>query len=293
MKRLLILCLFVFSCEPYEPPPVETQDVQNVEITIDRSTGEIRSVRTRQETRMKWLQLFASDRYNDKMPNKPDYIWPELANITPDIEWQNQWAGSELVFHYADTVRVDTLDIVPPFDSLNFVVDSLYFPLPKIREDTYLSALQTFTESGFFAQLPEDVIVDGQPWYNSYPFGKKEVKEYVVLRAELSSAFIDSLKYLVENGEKVKWKVYRNVLLNNIPNVTLRQANNNLDLGPKTKTWLQDNIMSLPGISLDGTTTHDLIMDKRINQRIFTHPKFIALAVQRGWIDKFVLKVKK
>jgi hypothetical protein len=284
MKYLMaLLCLF-FACngEPDIDEPVERQAIQEVEILLHRTTGEILTVRGKQESRTVWMQMFANGIYKTHT---------ELANITPDVQWQQDWVGTELVFNHVDTLRVDTLDIVAPWDSLNFVVDSVYYNEEKIRPETYGTALSEFTSSSFFPQLPEDVLVDGKPFYDSWPYGRLEKKDFSILRGEFQASFVDSLVHLTEpdgegGSERVKWKVALQTLRDstNIENITIRQARDNLDLSVKEKTWIVDNIMSLPGINLD-TTMLQLWQDPRVDKRIFRHPKIIK-ALKRLWVTR-------
>lgn len=252
-KWLLIGILILQGCNGSgDSPPFRKQsDDIEYEFTCDPETGNISSGYTVRETRIMWARMFANGRYTR---------FERLAAIETDsafVAWQKKWRGTERVFGRLDTVNIDTLDLVEPFDSLSVTVDSVLFNEEKIRDDTFNECLAEFVQTDFKGNLPSSELDNRRDIYDMVPWGNKGRRKLIVLNAYLKGTAIDSIRA----------KKLRRILLNNLPNPTLRQVNNNLDLTAAEKQWVANNILILPEYNLD-TRLGQLLRDERFSKQI-------------------------
>jgi hypothetical protein len=256
MKHIL---LFIFSLLVLQgcngsgdsPPFRKQSDDIEYEFTCNAETGEIKSGYTVRETRIMWAKMFANGRYTR---------FERLKNITGNQafrNWQQKWRGTERVFGKLDTVHIDTLDFIEPFDSLSVTVDSVFFNEDKIRDATFDVCLSEFIDTGFASLLPKSELDNRRDVFDMVPWGNKGRKKLVVLQAYLRRATIDSIRTR---------KISR-VLYKNLPNPTLRQINNTLDLTVDEKQWVANNILSLPEYNLD-TRLKEIFRDERFSKQI-------------------------
>lgn len=243
---LFILALLVLQGCPTEPPEPVPQAIEEVEFILDNQKIIPNHIFTKQEIRMRWLQIFAH----------PSEGWkriPALAHIDQDLDWAERWEGN---------INEQTYSVALS----EFLGSSMFSQIP---DDELEDGRKWY---------------DAYPWgtLDIYAFNiiRMDITEDRLDSIRQKDILFDGFEILEHKSRR--WRLPLKKLDDSlgIGNITLRQLNNRVDVPQKWKDYVQANILSLPGINLD-TDLRALFLDSRIDKRIFKK----ILQIKQEWLE--------